>query len=125
MLQVRRALVIQATGLVFVMLLFFGLSRVFPIADWLAEIQQRVMHWGAWSAICYPFLYAACNVLLLPGGVLSIGGGFFFGLWWGFFIILVGNMVGAAISFFISRLIGERWLHRHLMRNATLKALEP
>jgi uncharacterized membrane protein YdjX (TVP38/TMEM64 family) len=125
MLHIRRALVIQAAGLILVLVLILGLSRFLPLADWLAEIQQHVMHWGVWSAICYPLLYAACNVLLLPGGVLSIGGGFFFGLWWGFFIVLAGNVVGAAISFFISRFIGERWLHPRLMRNATLKALEP
>lgn len=125
MVQVRRALLIQTIGFLLFVTLFLGLSRIFPLADWLAVIQQRVMHWGVWSAICYPLLYAACNVLLLPGGVLSIGGGFFFGLWWGFLIILLGNMVGAAISFFISRWIGERWLHRRLMLNPKLKALEP
>jgi len=125
MVQARRALVIQVIGLLLVATLFFGLSRVLPLADWLAAIQQRVMHWGVWSAVCYPLLYAACNVLLLRGGVLSVGGGFFFGLWWGFLIVLLGNMVGAAISFFISRLIGERWLHRRLMLNPKLRALEP
>src|ERR1700712_6015532 len=31
----------------------------------------------------------------------------------------------AACSAFISRWIGERWLRRSLMRNATLEALEP
>lgn len=83
------------------------------------------MHLGVWSAVCYPLLYAACNVLLLPGGFLSVGGGFFFGLWWGFFIILAGNVGGAAISFFISRWIGRRWLQRKLMRNRTFEALQP
>lgn len=123
--QVRRALFVQVAGLLIVSVVLFFLSRLFPVADLLAAIQERVMHWGAWSAICYPLLYACCNVLLLPGGVLSVGGGFFFGLWWGFLIVLVGNMMGAAISFFISRWIGERWLRRRLMRNATLEALEP
>lgn len=101
------------------------LARFFPLVDWLAAIQLRVMQWGAWSALCYPILYACCNVLLLPGGVLSVGGGFFFGLWWGFLITLVGNVGGAAISFFISRWIGKRWLRAKLMRNPTLQALEP
>jgi hypothetical protein len=50
------------------------------------------MSWGAWGAVCYPLLFAACNILLLPGGILAVGGGFFFGLWWGFFIVLVGNL---------------------------------
>lgn len=125
MVAVRRALLVQISGLLIVSLALFFLSRIYPVADLLAEVQARVMHWGAWSAICYPLLYACCNVLLLPGGFLSLGGGFFFGLWWGFLIILVGNVGGAAISFFISRWIGRRWLHRRLMRNATLEALEP
>ncbi|MGI8480831.1 MAG: TVP38/TMEM64 family protein [Chthoniobacterales bacterium] len=125
MLQVRRAILVQLTGLTLVGIALFVLSRFFPIADFVAAVQQQVMEWGAWSAVCYPLLYACCNVLLLPGGVLSIGGGFFFGLWWGFLIVLVGNVGGAAISFFISRWIGRRWLRRRLLRNATVGALEP
>ena len=123
--HVRRALYIQVGGLILVTVAIFVLSRFFPLAEMLASVQQRVMGWGAWSAICYPLLYACCNVLLLPGGFLSLGGGFFFGLWWGFLIILVGNVGGAAISFFISRWIGRRWLRSRLMRNRTLEALEP
>ncbi len=78
MVKIRRAITIQVTGLILVAFVVALLSRVFPLADILADVQQRVMHLGAWSAIFYPLLYACCNVLLLPGGVLSIGGGFFF-----------------------------------------------
>lgn len=125
MVRIRRAIILQIVGLLTVGITLFILSRLFPLIDILADVQQHVMRWGAWSAICYPFLYACCNVLLLPGGVLSIGAGFFFGLWWGFAIALFGNVVGAAISFFISRSIGRQWLKRKLSRNATFVALEP
>ena len=125
MVQIRRAIIIQLSGLIVVAVALFLLSRIFPVVDILANVQQRVMRWGAWSAICYPLLYACCNVLLLPGGVLSVGAGFFFGLWWGFLIALLGNVTGAAISFFISRWIGRQWLKRKLLRNRTLVALEP
>ena len=125
MSKVRRAVYLQIGGLVLVGVLLAVAGRVFPIIDWVAQVQQRVMHLGAWSAICYPLLYACCNVLLLPGGVLSVGGGFFFGLWWGFLIVLVGNVAGAALSFFISRRLGRRWLRRELLRNSTLEALRP
>src|SRR3954471_1416174 len=125
MLQIRRAIILQLAGLLVVAGALFFLSRLFPLVDILADIQQHVMRWGAWSAICYPLLYACCNVLLLPGGVLSVGAGFFFGLWWGFFIALAGNVSGAAISFFISRTIGRQWLKRRLLRNPTMSALEP
>ena len=125
MVQIRRAIIFQLGGLLAVGIALFILSRMFPLVDILADVQQHVMRWGAWSAICYPFLYACCNVLLLPGGVLSIGAGFFFGLWWGFAIALFGNVVGAAISFFISRSLGRQWMKRKLSRNQTFVALEP
>ena len=124
MSKVRRAVYFQVAGLIAAAVLLFVGGRFFPIADWLAALQQEVMRHGAWSAAWYPILYACCNVLLLPGGVLSIGGGFFFGLWWGFFIILVGNVTGAAISFLLSRL-GRRWLRRRLRENPTFNVLEP
>ena len=125
MVQIRRAIIWQLAGLVAAGLAFFVLSRLFPVVDTLAEVQQHVMRWGAWSAIWYPLLYAGCNVLLLPGGVLGVGAGFFFGLWWGFFIALVGNVSGAAIAFFISRTIGKQWFESRLRRNRTLAALQP
>jgi uncharacterized membrane protein YdjX (TVP38/TMEM64 family) len=125
MIQIRRAIIWQLAGLAAAGITLFFLSRLFPLVDILADVQQHVMRWGAWSAICYPLLYACCNVLLLPGGVLSVGAGFFFGLWWGFAIALLGNVGGAAISFFISRWIGRQWLRRKLLRNRTLEALEP
>src|SRR5437870_1112911 len=102
MSKIRRAVYLQVGWLVVFCVIFVVATRFFPIAEWVGQMQQKIMHLGAWSAICYPLLYACCNVLLLPGGVLSIGGGFFFGLWWGFLIILVGNVIGAAVSFFIS-----------------------
>ncbi len=125
MSKVRRAVSIQVGGLLLVAAAFLVAARYFPIADWIAQVQQRVMELGAWSALWYPILYACCNVLLLPGGLLSVGGGFFFGLWWGFLIVLIGNVTGAAIAFYLSRKIGRKWFRRKLLGNPTLVALEP
>ena len=125
MSKVKRAVYIHVGGLIIVAILFAVGGHFFPLADWTALVQQKVMRLGAWSAIWYPLLYACCNVLLLPGGLLSVGGGFFFGLWWGFLIVLIGNVTGAAISFIISRWFGRHWFRRRLLRNRTLEALEP
>jgi uncharacterized membrane protein YdjX (TVP38/TMEM64 family) len=125
MKSARRVFLLQAGVILLMIVGLIWARQVFPFADLLAAVQQRVMRWGAWSAIGYPLLYACCNVLLLPGGILSLGGGFFFGLWWGFLIILVGNVAGAALSFFLSRFAGRRWLGRKLQRHPTFKALEP
>ena len=47
-----------------------------------------------------------------------MGGGFFFGLWWGFLIVFAGNVVATAISFALSRFVARRWFRRKLSRNA-------
>src|SRR5438128_11707385 len=125
MLKVRRSLYWQIAALVIAVALVFALSRFFPVVDFIGALQQRVMSLGAWAAICYPLLFAACNVLLLPGGILAVGGGFFFGLWWGFLIVFVGNIVSTAISFSLSRFVARRWFRRKLSANTTLRALGP
>ena len=123
--KVSRAICWQVGALVIAIALTIVLSRFLPIVSFIETSQQRVISWGAWGAICYPLLFAACNILLLPGGILAVGGGFFFGLWWGFFIVLVGNFVATAISFALSRWIARRWFRKKLSRNLTLRALGP
>src|SRR5213595_1426110 len=125
MLRVRRSFYWQVAVLVLAIALVFALSRFFPVVDFIQTLQKRVMSLGAWAAICYPLLFAICNVLLLPGGILAVGGGFFFGLWWGFLIVFVGNIVGTAISFTLSRSIARRLFQQKLSSNPTLCALGP
>jgi uncharacterized membrane protein YdjX (TVP38/TMEM64 family) len=124
MLEARRAVYLQVATLIIVIASFVLLSHFFPIIDFVVALQRRVLGLGAWSAICYALLFAGCNVLLLPGGILCVGGGFFFGLWWGFFIVLLGNSIGAAISFAISRGLGGRWLQRQRAASPLLSVLE-
>ena len=91
MLKTRSAAYVQLAGFIIALGLLFVLARFFPIVDLIGAAQQRMMHWGVWGGLCYPFLFALCNILLLPGGILCVGGGFFFGLWWGFTIVFVGK----------------------------------
>jgi uncharacterized membrane protein YdjX (TVP38/TMEM64 family) len=125
MFKIRSAIYWQLTGLAFAVALVSVLSRFFQVADFIEALQEGVMRWGAWGAICYPLLFAICNILLLPGGVLAVGGGFFFGLWWGFLVVFAGNVLAAAISFALSRWTAARWFRRKLSQNPTLLALEP
>jgi uncharacterized membrane protein YdjX (TVP38/TMEM64 family) len=115
----------QAVAVVCAIALALALSHFFPVVSFVSGLQERVMSWGAWAGICYPLLFAACNILLLPGGVLAVGGGFFFGLWWGFLIVFAGNIISTGISFALSRFVARRWFQRKLSANATLSALGP
>ena len=125
MLNVRRVIFWQAVAVACAIALAVMLSRFFPVVSFVGALQERVMSWGAWAWICYPLLFAACNIFLLPGGILAVGGGFFFGLWWGFLIVFVGNIISTAISFALSRFVARRWFRRRLSANPMLRALGP
>src|SRR5438445_3398583 len=124
MLEARRAVYLQVATLIIAIAAFLLLAHFLPLVDFVVALQQRVIGLGAWSAICYPLLFAACNVLLLPGGILCVGAGFFFGLWWGFFIVLLGNSISAAISFGLSRWLGARWRKGQVSANPMLRVVE-
>src|SRR5437867_2929656 len=99
--QVRRAFYIQLIGLALAAILVAWLAHRFPVLHYIMRAQLKIGQMEFWGGALYPMLYAGCNVLLLPGGVLAIGSGLFFGLWWGFLLNLVGNVGGAAVAFFI------------------------
>src|SRR5881409_3156944 len=125
MLKVRHSLYWQAGALGIAIALVYALSRFFPVIEFIDALQRRVMSLGAWAAVWYPLLFAACNILLLPGGILAVGAGFFFGLWWGFLMVFTGNFIATAVSFALSRSIARRWFRQKLSANPTLRALGP
>jgi uncharacterized membrane protein YdjX (TVP38/TMEM64 family) len=115
----------QLGGVALGIALLVLLSRFLPIVVLIGRAEQAVMHWGTWSVVGYPLLFALCNILLLPGGLLSVGGGFFFGLWRGFLIVLVGNTIAAAVSFALSRWAARHWFDHRFAQSRTLRFLQP
>ena len=124
MTQLKRALLFQLCGLVLVLVAVAWAVHHFPVVHYLTRAQQKIGAMQFWSGVLYPLLYAACNVLLLPGGILAIGSGFFFGLWWGFFLNLAGNVAGAAVAFFISRKLGRGWVEKRFFQHRKWAALD-
>jgi uncharacterized membrane protein YdjX (TVP38/TMEM64 family) len=120
----KRALFLQLGGLALAAIVIAAIAPHVPIADYLTRAQHRIGAMEIWGGVLYPLLYAACNVLLLPGGVLAIGSGLFFGLWWGFALNLAGNVLGAAASFFLARRLGRGWVARKFLRHPKWAALD-
>src|SRR6516162_1387085 len=117
-------LVIQIAGLVLAAITIFMLASHYPVLDWLAKAQNSIEGLGFWGAILYPFVYAISNLLLLPGGLLSISAGFFFGLWWGFFLILSGSLISGSVAFLIARKIGRKRIEHLLSTRPRLRLLD-
>ena len=124
MSQIKRALYFQIAGLALAAGVVAWLAHEYPVVSYSVRRQQKIGAMEFWGAVLYPLLYGACNVLLLPGGVLAIGSGLFFGIWWGFALNLVGNVGGAAVSFFISRKLGRSWVARKFLQKRKWAALD-
>ncbi len=122
--SVRRAFIWQGIGLVFAAIFVAWVVRTFPVLDYITSAQQRLGQMQFWGAVLYPLLYGVCNVLLLPAGVLAIGSGLFYGLWWGFFMNLAGNVGGAAVAFWLSRKLGRQWIEQRFFRKKKWAALD-
>jgi uncharacterized membrane protein YdjX (TVP38/TMEM64 family) len=122
--QFRQSILWQIGGLAIGAAVLALLARQFPLVEYITRAQQKIGEMEIWGGLLYPLLYATCNVLLLPGGVLAIGSGLFFGLWWGTAINLVGNIAGAAVSFGIARIIGRRWLVGRMLNQPRWAALD-
>lgn len=120
----KRAYLLQLGAVALALIVVAVLSRVFPLIDLITRAQRTIGGMEMWGGVLYPALYGACNVLLLPAGVLVIGSGLFFGLWWGFLLSLAGNVAGAALAFFISRKLGRTWFTRRFLQERKWAALD-
>jgi uncharacterized membrane protein YdjX (TVP38/TMEM64 family) len=99
-------------------------ARSAPFLGAVEETEDVVRDWGALSIVIYPLLVMAATVLFLPGGILSLGGGFFFGLWWGTVLVLAGNLLGAAVAFFVGHKLGRKFVRQRMLRDPRWAALD-
>lgn len=78
-------------------------TRLLPIGEWLAALNLWLDELGPVGIVVFIFVYIFATVLFLPGAILTIGGGFVFGLLWGFVGVSIGSTTGAACAFLIGR----------------------
>ncbi|MBU3664575.1 MAG: TVP38/TMEM64 family protein [Chthoniobacterales bacterium] len=119
-----RATVLQTLVALAVVAALVWLARSAPFLRVVEDTENVVSRWGALSVLAYPAMVMVATVLFLPGGILSLGGGFFFGLWWGTLLVLAGNLLGAAVAFFVGRKLGRRFVRSRILRDPRWAALD-
>jgi uncharacterized membrane protein YdjX (TVP38/TMEM64 family) len=124
LLKPARAVLIQVGGLSIVAVLAVILGQFLPLDQFILGLGESVAQYEPWSTVLYPLAVALANLLLLPGGLLIVGGGFLFGLWRGFLLVLAGNLTGAAAAFFLTRRFARGWVEHRFLRNPKWRALD-
>ncbi|CEN31683.1 TVP38/TMEM64 family protein [Paraclostridium sordellii] len=76
------------------------------------DIQDYVSSFGRLAPLVYIIMFALVPLTLFPDSILAIGGGMVFGLFKGYIYTLIGALIGATISFYISRKLGRAFVKK-------------
>ncbi|MBD2326645.1 TVP38/TMEM64 family protein [Alkalinema sp. FACHB-956] len=89
---------------------------------------EQVLQWsqnlGLVGGLGFIAIYAIATVLLIPGTVLTVGAGAFFGIVWGSLYVLVGATLGAILAFLLGRTVARQWVDQKISGNAKFAAID-
>ncbi|QDU86769.1 TVP38/TMEM64 family inner membrane protein YdjZ [Pirellulimonas nuda] len=86
--------------------LMIGLTAAFallPVGDYLKSLLAWVDALGPWGPAAFVALYVLATVLFVPGLVLTLGGGFLFGVVWGSLLVSLASVLGAVAALLVGR----------------------
>ncbi len=79
------------------------------------QIKDFILKFGPGAFWAYVILYSLNTVTLVPPILfMTLAGGAIFGPWLGSVAIMLGCLLGTTATFFISRLLGRRWIERFM-----------
>jgi uncharacterized membrane protein YdjX (TVP38/TMEM64 family) len=92
------------------------------------DLLQNILTWvqglGAIAPVAFILIYNIATVLLIPGSILTLGGGVLFGLVWGSIYVLIAATLGATIAFLIGRYFTQTWVKQQLSKYPKFAAIE-
>ncbi|XP_010684249.2 uncharacterized protein LOC104898837 [Beta vulgaris subsp. vulgaris] len=112
--------------LVFLLFLiaFIFLLYSLPIDQYLKEFLLWVKEdLGPWGPVVLAIAYVPLTVLAVPASVLTLGGGYLFGLPLGFIADSVGATIGATAAFLLGRTIGKTYVMSKLKNYPRFQAV--
>ena len=94
-------------------------------------IQQRlqgVLQWihdlGPAAPVAYILFYAVSCIFAIPGSVLTLAGGFLFGIGAGAIYVSIGATLGATLAFLVGRYLLRGWIVEKIGGNLKFRALD-
>jgi uncharacterized membrane protein YdjX (TVP38/TMEM64 family) len=95
------------------------------------QLQQLIYTALAWiktlgylAPVAFIGIYNLATILLIPGSLLTLGGGFIFGVVWGSVYVLIAATLGATFAFLIGRYLSRNWVRQQLDKYPKFKAIE-
>ena len=88
------------------------------------EFEQWIHTLGIWGPVVFIAIFILLTLFQLPESLLAIAAGVCFGLWKGFIVLIIANVLGAAAGFWLYRLLLRKRVKKILEKHAKLKAVE-
>jgi uncharacterized membrane protein YdjX (TVP38/TMEM64 family) len=110
--------------LIAIVVALFLAMRFLPVREWLTNFNDWVGQMGVLGIFIFIGVYALATILLAPGSILTIGAGFAFGLWKGFFAVSGGATLGAALAFLVARFIARAKIQAIAHRNEQFREVD-
>lgn len=94
-----------------------------PVGEWLQGLRGWIASLGVAGVLIFAVIYIVGAVVLAPEVLLTIFGGFVYGLW-ALPIVLVAATIGASLAFLIARHVARDTVRRLLARRRDLAAID-
>lgn len=104
----KLALLIAFVGLFFVLSFFLPYERVFMALTIFVEEHRAI------ARILYFAVYVVAVVFIVPGSILTLLGGFLFGVVEGFVLVSISSVTGACLAFIIGRYFARQWVEERV-----------
>ena len=99
-------------------------AKFLPVKQWFLGFNDWVGQIGLAGIFIFIAVYAIAAVLLMPGSILTIGGGFAFGLWKGFLAVSAGATLGAALAFLVARFVARDKIEAIAKKNDKFRRID-
>ena len=105
-----------------------GLALYFRFPARAQELLQLVLEQikplGFWAPVMFVLFYVVSCVAMIPGSVLTLGGGAIFGLVEGSIYVSIGATLGATAAFLSGRYFARDWVMAKIGAHPTFAALD-
>ena len=100
------------------------LFKLFPATSWLVTVVEWIRGQGRTGWLFFAVAYVVAAVVLLPGSVLTVGGGFAYGPLWGLVLVSPVSVLAATTAFLLARTVARDWMVRRLGQDPRVAAID-
>ncbi|MBI3358869.1 MAG: TVP38/TMEM64 family protein, partial [Nitrospirae bacterium] len=102
----------------------FVLAKYLNVQELLKKSLDAISGLGPLGDLIFISIYILASVLFLPGAILTLGAGAFFGVVKGSMLVSVGSTLGATCAFLVGRYVARDWVVKKIAGNEKFKAID-